>query len=199
MFREGLNVPPGASRRKRREMERRYQKRIEKEMLEPYNMEVVAAKAQASIIHHMNNRAGVLSLTGKPMNLLMWAHYAASHSGMMLEFDADAPSFKALGKVWKMCYAKDRITCDCTQPPADLAWFLGKSEEWIYEDEYRIIRDFRFCEPIQKGDSIINLAPLGREAIKSIYMGVNMTENYRKRVLQAINGRSEERRVGKGG
>jgi len=38
---------------------------------------------------------GVFCLTSKPDNLLMWAHYASSHTGFVLEFDVEHPYFNA--------------------------------------------------------------------------------------------------------
>ena len=35
----------------------------------------------------------ILSLTDNPTNILMWGHYAQSHSGFIIEFDKNHPFF----------------------------------------------------------------------------------------------------------
>lgn len=34
----------------------------------------------------VNNKVGICSLSRNPLNLLMWAHYASSHTGFVVEF-----------------------------------------------------------------------------------------------------------------
>lgn len=38
------------------------------------------------ILENMKNNIGVCSLSRDPLNLLMWAHYASSHTGFVVEF-----------------------------------------------------------------------------------------------------------------
>jgi hypothetical protein len=45
------------------------------------------AKLQRDVQSDMD-KAGILSLTERPDNLLMWGHYASSHTGICLEFAA---------------------------------------------------------------------------------------------------------------
>lgn len=38
------------------------------------------------MIEILNDEIGICSLSRNPLNLLMWAHYASSHTGFVVEF-----------------------------------------------------------------------------------------------------------------
>ncbi|WP_425342775.1 DUF2971 domain-containing protein [Piscinibacter koreensis] len=76
----------------------------------------------------------------------MWSHYASSHTGFVLEFDAHHDHF------WQQRSPQDelrhlrRVVYRDTRPSATLTeldgfeWFLVKSSHWSYEREWRILR-----------------------------------------------------------
>lgn len=86
------------------------------------------------------SKDGFLCLTHNYDNLLMWAHYADSHTGVCLEFDItmDLDTFYTPFPV--------KYTQDC--PYYDYIYdnggavrsILHKSLDWSYEEEYRIIK-----------------------------------------------------------
>ena len=88
--------------------------------------------------------AGVLSLTERPDNLVMWAHYADQHRGFVIGFDSKHPWFEAsdafrVNVLAKVRYANDRpskglktLTLEDT--------YLTKSLDWSYEEEWRMFR-----------------------------------------------------------
>jgi len=53
------------------------------------------------------DRARILSLTEKPGNLLMWTHYASSHTGVCLEF-AVSVNEPSLGRAQPVIYSNIR-------------------------------------------------------------------------------------------
>ena len=55
----------------------------------PALLEAFTAGLRKPLTEGFNEHIGVLSLTEKPDNLLMWAHYAQQHTGFVIEFDAD--------------------------------------------------------------------------------------------------------------
>ncbi|MGG6325606.1 DUF2971 domain-containing protein [Vibrio cholerae] len=75
---------------------------------------------------------GIISFSETHDNLLMWAHYADNHSGIVVGFDGNHEWFKALHRVR---YRKERNTefMDFNDP------YLYKSDEWSYEKEHRLI------------------------------------------------------------
>ncbi len=100
-------------------------------------------------------RFRVLSLCAEGKNPLLWSHYADSHQGVALEFDAsfkEPVAFEAAKPV-KYCshvpraYSRNdfiesmlglRPLPDATQVLLPLV--LTKSPEWNYEKEWRIVR-----------------------------------------------------------
>lgn len=89
------------------------------------------------------DKAGMLSLTERPENLLMWGHYSSSHTGVCLEFavSADEPFF---GRAQPVVYLDKRPTFNPkgTEEENVEAALLTKSPDWKYESEWRIIDQY---------------------------------------------------------
>lgn len=94
------------------------------------------------------SRFRAISLSETPDNLLMWAHYTAEHSGFVIGFDVDHPSWKALEETrGERATSPVRIIYSAERPkratlkdvqPTDI-WSI-KSGEWKYEREWRLTR-----------------------------------------------------------
>lgn len=72
-------------------------------------------------------------------SLLMWSHYTDSHKGICLEFGAKNHDF---GSALKVEYSSVYPTLEFfdVDPTASAkAMILTKSEDWIYENEYRLV------------------------------------------------------------
>lgn len=82
------------------------------------------------------DKHGVLCLSSVPDNILMWSHYADSHKGICLEFDANNNFFARASPV---TYSDQ---CPCERFPAmgnfNVDIFYTKSKLWSYEKEWRI-------------------------------------------------------------
>ncbi len=151
------------------------------------NSEKLAAQIQAGVVNQLSRRAGVLCLAGAKDNLKMWAHYAKSHRGFLLEFNTESPSFRDLGHVYPVNYSPRRPVCD----PLDLvgiSWCITKGMEWEEEHEFRIIREFRHCVEVEQNGRPIRVCPLPKDAIKAVYLGVNMAASDRDRVIGSVRG-----------
>lgn len=86
------------------------------------------------------DNAGIFLLTEQRDNLLMWAHYASSHTGICLEFEASIHE-TFLGRVQPVVYSSKRPIFQPNASDADnvTAALLTKSADWAYEREWRII------------------------------------------------------------
>lgn len=85
------------------------------------------------------SRVGLLCLTEKPDDLLMWSHYASSHKGICLGFDKEAASF-AIAQI--VHYQDERPNVNPVQqdPEAMLdRALLTKGSHWAYERERRVV------------------------------------------------------------
>jgi len=114
-----------------------------------------------------NNHLGILCLTTRNDNNLMWAHYAESHGGVCLEFDVskDLDTFcfpKAVDyddSIRRYNYVRSWINrkgMDVTES------IFHKTSDWSYEQEYRVVRI--------DGAGIVSF---NIEALRSICFGID--------------------------
>lgn len=85
---------------------------------------------------------GVLCLTEKPFNLLMWSHYADCHRGICIGFDSGMSIFCTFEKIR---YLNERpqlpFGCNTRVEREHLNQILfTKAIEWEYEQEWRAVR-----------------------------------------------------------
>lgn len=81
---------------------------------------------------------GIISFTEEKDNLLMWAHYAEEHRGMVIEFDTEHSFFcsESNYKLLPVMYRKSRLNKlgNFLMEP-----YFHKSNEWAYEKEHRLL------------------------------------------------------------
>lgn len=98
---------------------------------------------------------GITSFTTTHLNKLMWSHYGDSHKGFCIEFEVDESEFK--GKLFKVDYESEpkNYPKNLMSLPSDekISFMINviktKDDIWSYEDEYRLILDFKNIEPEQ--------------------------------------------------
>ncbi len=167
------------------------------ETVEQFLLEVGAqrspARAQADVVRELlpqlvqsasiaAKAGGVVCLSRKCNDILMWSHYAEGHTGICLKFDSSQGLFKAARRVvyfhemprWNF---EDVVT---PEPPffrEDLkkALYLTKYEDWNYEDEWRIVAN--------EGDRAITYPP---DALRAIYVACRQTESQSK-ILHGVS------------
>ncbi|QOX78152.1 DUF2971 domain-containing protein [Trichlorobacter lovleyi] len=86
------------------------------------------------------NKLGVLSLSATCNNLLLWSHYAASHTGICLKFMAtDTTPFFGLAQKVEYQEHYPEIHFFNHSPEEQIqAFLLTKAIDWKYEEEWRI-------------------------------------------------------------
>ena len=129
---------------------------------------------------------GILCLSTTNKSLLMWSHYATSHTGLVIEFDVCTPDFGELGMFAPVRYSAERpiIHRDKMGMNATDEHFCTKSPEWDYEKEWRVFRPYSLCEHVETQDGVRYFAPLPKAAIKCIYLGFKSEESLQKRVME---------------
>ncbi len=141
---------------------------------------------------------GILCLTESCDNLLMWAHYADSHRGFLIEFDADADFFHnqrsghdEFGYLRQVVYTEKRPSIILSK--MDFSVFLTKGLEWQYEREWRMFM------PIKQADKIfdngVSLFSFPKKMIKSIYLGANISDTTTQEILKILKNDVEYSRV----
>ncbi|ART55602.1 hypothetical protein CBP36_06450 [Acidovorax carolinensis] len=88
-------------------------------------------------IERAKNAFRVASLSASPDNFLLWSHYADGHKGVAIELDLPENH----PDIVKVIYSPfSSVFSEEPQKGEDMRHiFNGKSEEWSYEQEYRII------------------------------------------------------------
>jgi len=163
--------------------------------------------ATHTILEGINKAFGMLCLTEKPDNLLMWAHYSRNHTGFVIEFDEKHDFFdpktsdkQIANKLMKVRYAKKRPEITLFDPAVSSEqnlehWandlFLVKSEHWEYEQEWRMIRSLKECTKIMNGSEEIYLYPIPLECITGIIWGCRILESARDFLYLRVRGNKE--------
>lgn len=165
--------------------------------------------AQRIICESLDSKFGVLCLTEKNDNHLMWSHYANSHKGFVIGFDTDNACFDKrsndtaqIGFIKKVEYSVERPRITFYQPgvPEDLQaqniakdFFYKKSKCWEYEQEWRILREFT------DADKVINIANTDEKcylfmfppaAIHCLVVGSKMTKVRKNFIIDTLNSDS---------
>ena len=89
----------------------------------------------------------VCSFTAKPMNELMWAHYAEMHKGVCLKFNLSlTPELNE--KLNQVRYTNNFPVINSMEDLPNA--LLTKRNAWSYEDEWRILTNVRGAKPFIK-------------------------------------------------
>jgi hypothetical protein len=135
---------------------------------------IQAVKENGTFSRELSNRVGICSLTRDPLNLLMWSHYAQSHTGFVIEFDIPESAYTEFSPrqiarhlfPFEVYYQLERpIVCfnDDIGEQVDKQ-FLTKSLVWKYEQEERVI-DFK------RGSGVHSF---NQNILRSIFAGANI-------------------------
>ncbi|WP_422527065.1 DUF2971 domain-containing protein [Serratia fonticola] len=138
----------------------------------------------------------VFCVSAIPDNLLMWGHYAASHTGFVLELDVDNNFFHQrrnpkdeFGFLRKVNYQENIVTIDpLTEKPVE--HFLVKSKDWEYEKEWRML----MLENSSDRKTVINdttydLFKFPKEIIKSVIIGCRATEALERELIETLSNK----------
>lgn len=123
-------------------------------------------------------RFGVLSVSEVENNILMWAHYAAAHSGLCLKFErSEATDFGSYGKCLPVIY--DHVypelwPVELKRQASVSRLMTAKSQLWSYEREWR-----RLCH---EGD-VSHPYP---GPLRGIIFGCRMEPESRREVVEIV-------------
>jgi hypothetical protein len=140
--------------------------------------------------------AGIFSLSGKPLDMKMWTHYASNHTGFCIGFQLSDYFLKYNEKekiigTSPVYYSKSnpfidffgKIAVNPEKPKYEEFWatllnlsLIAKSETWLEEEECRITR----AEP-----GLVSFSP---SEIKEITFGAHMSIEDRKTIKNIVSG-----------
>ena len=124
----------------------------------------------------------ICSFTTRKDSLLFWSHYADSHKGFCVEFDATKMPISCAFKVqYENKYPE--VVYPSSNDATGLTPALVKSEVWKYEEEFRtIFVPWAETQPANDGESLI----LRGNEIKNVYLGSNIDENKKKLIFDLV-------------
>lgn len=129
------------------------------------------------------NEFGIFSTTTKKDNLLMWAHYTDSHKGFCVGFDKFILFETIFATLTPVIYGKELPTIPLLEDDPHASSLIRilatKSEDWKYEDEYRII--------LQGGARKTFILP--DQGIKEVILGLKMTEGHKDEITEVVTKR----------
>lgn len=134
---------------------------------------------------------GVICFSHSRQSILMWSHYAAKHTGIVIGFDATHRVFSPLLEV---SYRPDRLLFDPTQPVGGQydegfarELIRTKHKYWSYEEEARVMVRLSDLDPPTVGhEKQLYLMRIPRAAIKSITLGMRCSDKTEATVREAV-------------
>lgn len=164
--------------------------------------DLVVPMVQTAMARKFEEMIGILCLTESPDNLLMWAHYADSHQGFVIELDCEAPFFDQrrspeddFRHIKKVSYAEQRPTFSLSDND-DFSPFITKGLDWEYEAEWRMMLPLaEATSVIDSGATDVHLFAYPRAAIKTVILGCRMSDPKRSELLSLLRDAEELRHV----
>lgn len=117
------------------------QKLINQRITEAYIEDKKIREERLDRIQKLHNKKGVLSLSSKNDNILMWSHYTYNHKGVCFGFEFTEDQFMHPKKVKYQTHYDDIWGWLHTDDEIVDRILYSKSVDWEYEDEYRIVID----------------------------------------------------------
>jgi hypothetical protein len=138
----------------------------------------------------ISEQFGVICLSPRPTQPLMWAHYSSAHEGLMIGFISDCPLFKGKG-FFKVKYLSRRAIYDPSKPgegSRQAKQFLRrKSPDWKYEQEFRLIVELKFTQSASThAGSMLRLLPIDPSWISSVTFGIRCPYTLRAEVARML-------------
>jgi len=140
------------------------------------------ARATMRALHHEHVRAriGVYCVGERPDSILMWSHYARSHTGVCLVFNGYCRPFPAAQKVR---YASIRSPVKNASESSDESMekaLLTKHLGWKYEREWRVI---------QHGPGVYEIP---EDALTGVILGARISTANEAQLLGWLSSRSHK-------
>jgi hypothetical protein len=123
----------------------------------------------------LSEHFGIVCFSADPVQPLMWAHYAAAHAGLMIEFSDGCSLFRDLEFI-EVDYFPKRAPYDPSKPH-DLEQLKTiarrKSTAWAYQKEFRLIVELARTKNVQSSEGhIFHLLPIDPVWIRSVTLGL---------------------------
>lgn len=137
---------------------------------------------------------GILSLSEVCDCAPMWAHYAANHTGFVIEFDESDEFFNRRRGPEDEFFHLRKVNYCIPMPVADLTEMDGqrilasKSPEWSYENEWRMLIPVKFAtRVVERQPDSVYLVTFPSSAVKSVILGAHATADLETALRELLN------------
>ena len=146
------------------------------------------------ITKSLDNGVGVFSLSEKCDDLLMWAHYADSHHGVVIGFENTHPFFDQRNHdddpfrlLKPVEYSQSRPRVKGLNLDDLVAALTLKSEEWAYEKEWRFLQALSLANEIdENGADTIFLFDYPADSVSEIIIGCRTDNLIRQEIIEYV-------------
>jgi hypothetical protein len=122
---------------------------------------------------------GISCFSEEAADLLMWAHYADAHAGLVIGFNTTHPEFSKLGQLLPVKYHTRRPVLKPSSSTDGILAGLGvKSHDWRYEKEWRLVTKLSSCTR-KRG---AYLKSISSDLIQIVILGLRATPQLRTRI-----------------
>ena len=160
------------------------------ELYKRHDIQIHIDEITKKLYDELYNSIGILSLSGTPDNLLMWAHYAGGHTGFVLMFDGCHDFFKVdkasfgFAKPEQVQYNSERPRMPIDDPNMP-GIFFTKGTPWKYEKEWRYLKKIQDADVLCKQDNALPLAlfRLPPKCIEGVILGCYRDQALENKIL----------------
>lgn len=145
-----------------------------------------------TMVDRLSSQIGIICFTATPTSLLMWAHYASSHTGLVIGFDVRHPVFEQTKRLGPVAYSRLRPIISlggmATPSLSQSGWdtLLTKSSEWEYESEWRTTTPLASTQHIVRNGLTEYFASMPAKAVKSVILGARASSDLQSKVLHLV-------------
>jgi hypothetical protein len=131
---------------------------------------------------------GVICFAADALDPTMWAKYALSHEGLVIEFRQSHQLFSGLS-FFEIEYSDRPVVFDASNPtrPDDAKGFLRhKGLRWTSERESRLLVELAVTRTRDLPEGRRYFIPIGPEVIVSVTLGLRATHQTQSRVIELL-------------
>jgi hypothetical protein len=148
------------------------------------NVRKIAPEANVEIRRVMDD-SSIFCVSETNDNILMWSHYAAHHTGVVIKFlalmEVDSPLIVAQPVRYsrEIPHLSYGIMMDSERGPTEIreTLTLSKSEDWAYEREWRV------CATLRDKTQTYEILPYAPEEVGEVYLGCKIAADMKAEII----------------
>ena len=143
---------------------------------------------QAAMQDLISEVVGVICFTANGLDHQMWAHYASSHHGLVIELQQDYPAF-SLPSFFPIEYSDEPVVLDASSGITrdDIALLLRrKRSDWSSEMESRFVVPLARARVHDLPEGRRYFVRIGSEIVVSFTLGLRTNDEIRRAVIELL-------------